>query len=288
MLNILIVGNFHHKNIKALQKYKNVKIHTDWNDIHKCDVVMSPQTYIPIEHSDKVYIFGPHFSVFPDNKFITYLENWKPNATYNALSEWVALSWLHCVNQDISHKLTTLPFGVDTETFNEVMPIQNRKKVLLYFKHRSPDELAFLENFLTVRGISHTIFSYDRGYNENDFLSYLQSCQYAIVLAGHESQGFGIEETLSCNVPLLVWNVKSMNQEYGMNYPDIPATTIPYWDERCGEVFNDREELENKFSLFISKLHTYKPREYVVENLSLEKCEEKLMNLVSNIKSTCQ
>ena len=78
-------------------------------------------------------------------------------------------------------------------------------------------------------------------------------------LDAHESQGFALQEALSCNVPLFVWNITSMRQEYGSSYNDIPATTIPYWDERCGEYFYNINELEDKFNLFLSKLETYKP-----------------------------
>ena len=56
------------------------------------------------------------------------------------------------------------------------------------------------------------------------------------------------------NIPLLVWDVKSMNQEEGYNYPDIPCTTIPYWDETCGEYFYEANELENKYNVFINNL----------------------------------
>ena len=73
-----------------------------------------------------------------------------------------------------------------------------------------------------------------------------------------------------------------MNQEYGSNYTNISATTIPYWDERCGEYFYDVNELDNIFDKFISKLNNYKPREYILENLTFEKCEEKLINIYKN------
>ena len=98
----------------------------------------------------------------------------------------------------------------------------------------------------------------------------------------HESQGFALEEALSCNVPLLVWNVKSMNQEYASNYNDISATTIPYWDDRCGEYFYQKDEFEITFLKFIQKLDNYKPREYIVENLSIAKCANNFLNLLDN------
>ena len=98
----------------------------------------------------------------------------------------------------------------------------------------------------------------------------------------HESQGFALEEALSCNVPLLVWDVKSMNEEHGSNYNNIPATVIPYWDKRCGENFYNLNELESVFSKFILNINNYKPREYVLENLTFNVCEKNLINLIKS------
>ncbi len=288
-MNIFLNGSFHHKNWNALQKYKNIKIYTEWNDIDKCSVILSPGSFIPIEYPDKVYIFGPHFSVFPDFKFFTYLNNWKKNAIFNQLSDWVVNYWSQYMidhhNLHVYDKLTQLPFGVETDKFNEIKPSSHRNQVFLYFKHRSPEELSKLEQFMRGKNIQYTLFSYDARYDENHYLSYLQNSKYGVILDAHESQGFGIQEALSCNVPLLVWNVTSMKQEHGSGYPDYAATSIPYWDERCGEYFFNEHDLEKTFELFMSKLETYRPRDFILENLSMKKCEERLFELVKNIKS---
>ena len=133
------------------------------------------------------------------------------------------------------------------------------------------------------KNINYYVFSYDRKYDEDDYIRFLQNAKYGIIIGRHESQGFAIEEALSCNAPLFVWNVKSMNEEAGYNYGDIPATTIPYWDHRCGEYFYNQSEIEDKFNLFLSKLETYKPRDFVLENLSREICENKLIQTIHNI-----
>ena len=138
-----------------------------------------------------------------------------------------------------------------------------------------------MEKILTSNGINYKVFNYNIGYNEKEYLEYLQNSKFGIWIGRHESQGFALEEALSCNVPLLVWNIKSINQEYGQNYPDIPATSIPYWDDQCGEYFYDMSDFEEKCCLFFSKLETYKPREYVLENLSMSVCEKQLMDLVN-------
>jgi glycosyltransferase involved in cell wall biosynthesis len=204
------------------------------------------------------------------------------NVIYIQPSEWAAKVWE--INPFCNNiKIGVLPFGVDTIKFSEKTNITHRNKVFIYFKDRNPQELKLLTNFLNNKNIPYVIFSYKSRYNEQEYINYLQNSKLGIWLGRHESQGFALEEALSCNVPLLVWNVKSMNQEYGSTYADIPATTIPYWDERCGEYFYDFDELENKFNTFLSKIETYKPREYILENLSIKKCEEKLNEIIKNI-----
>jgi len=152
--------------------------------------------------------------------------------------------------------------------------------VFIYFKRRHPQELHYIQSFLNAKNIQYRIFSYTDKYDENEYLHYLQNSKFGIWLDAHESQGFALEEALSCNVPLLVWNIKTMNQEHGSTYQAIPATTIPYWDERCGEYFFDANELNTTFDKFISKLDSYKPRDYVVEKLSTNICENKLIDLI--------
>ena len=270
----------------ALQKYKSINIYTKHSDIELCDVILSSSDLIPVEYENKVYIFGPHFSVFPDTRFVSYVNTWKKNMIFNLLSEWCINLWTYKIDDKcIADKVINIPFGVDTGRFNEIIPASQRHNVFVYYKRRDPIELNCVQNFLNKKNIQYRVFNYDTKYNEEDYLQYLQTCKYGVILDAHESQGFAIEEALSCNVPLLVWNVKTMQQEYRSNYPNYSATSIPYWDERCGEYFYDTNDMEKTFDKFISKLDTYKPREFILENLSMEKCEEKLIDLINTIKS---
>ena len=72
-----------------------------------------------------------------------------------------------------------------------------------------------------------------------------------------------------------------MAQEEGSNFKNIQATTIPYWDQRCGEYFYNKIEFEPKYNEFINKLNTYKPREFVLENLSVEQSAENFKQLLN-------
>ena len=72
-----------------------------------------------------------------------------------------------------------------------------------------------------------------------------------------------------------------MSQEYNSKYNNIPATTIPYWDNRCGEYFYDLNDLENIFSKFINNLENYKPREFILDKLSVKPCSEIFKKLIT-------
>ena len=285
-MNLLIInGNLHNKNKEGLIKLlKKLEIQYNFgniNDIKNFDIIYSPS--LPINsalYPKKKFIFGPHFSVFPDKR-LSVIDNINKNAVYIQPSEWVCKLWSYF--KEIQHiPLKQMCFPVNTEKF---IPLNikthlTRKKVFIYFKRRKSEELTFLKTFLHNKNIEFKVFDYVKRYEEEDYLKYLQESKYGIILDAHESQGFAIEEALSCDVPLLVWNVRSLNQEEGVNYPDIPATSIPYWDNRCGEYFYKEEEFEGKYKEFMNKLDTYKPREFVLENLCVEKCAINFINLI--------
>jgi len=276
--------NFHYKNKDGLERiliHLNCKYTYNKNLINECDIIYSPSQPLNTSlYPNKKFIFGPHFSVFPDNNLLK-INNIHKNSVYIQPSEWAMNVW---VNMKATNFLPikSFPFPVDTKKFSPNSLINQKEKtdVFIYYKSRHPNELTYLKSFLNYKNISYTLFDYRKKYIENDYINTLNKSKYGIWLGRHESQGFALEEALSYNVPLLIWDAKSMNQEYGYNYADIPATVIPYWDERCGEYFYNNTELEKTFDLFISKLETYKPREYILENLSVEKCSERFLELL--------
>jgi glycosyltransferase involved in cell wall biosynthesis len=287
MYHVLLVHWLHNKNLNAILKYNMIV--TRVNDIRECkdlsifDVVFSPSSIIDVSKYPNVkFIFGPHICMYPKEEFNMIKT---PNTIYVQPSQWVIDWWnSYPICKDLCMK--TLPFGVDTDVFCP-NPLINTDKtnVFVYFKRRNQKELGFVCNFLNYNRIPYKIFNYVEGYNEKEYLSYLQSCKYGIWIDAHESQGFALEEALSCNVPLLVWNVSLFSQEENSNYPDIPATTIPYWSDSCGEVFYQGDEFIGTFQLFLSRIDTYTPRDYIVNNLSLSKCEEKFVELITILKN---
>lgn len=284
---LFIPNSIHIKNLFAIQKY-NIHIITIYNtnldniNLNEFDVVYSPCSPIDVsKYPNTKFLFGPHFSVFPEKHHMELIKSSK-NIVYVQPSDWARDVWRNNpLCKDI--RIESLPFGVDTEKFNQIKPINERNKVFVYFKRRNPSEFNIIKEFLESFGISFRIFDYVHKYDENEYINYLHESKFGIWLDAHESQGFALEEALACNVPLLVWNVNSMKQEHGSSYGNIPATTIPYWDSTCGESFIHPNELFTTFNKFITKINNYKPRDYIINNLSIKKCEEKFIELVNKI-----
>ena len=83
---------------------------------------------------------------------------------------------------------------------------------------------------------------------------------------------------MSMGVPIIAWDIKEWLDQ-GEAYR-VPATSIPYWDERCGEVFFNIDELEETFSKFYATIDEYDPKAFVKDNLSFECSVKTLLNIL--------
>ena len=280
-MRILVIKDaMHSKNKEGLvrmlmyKKYK-WKFGTE-SDIPDYDLIIS--TCNPINTSlypTKLFIFGPHFSVFPTPKLFE-IKNQYQNSIYIQPSSWVVKMW-ESINMPKITKipLKMMPFCVNTEKF---VPddTKTRDKVMVYFKRRKSEELKLVTSWLEENNYSYRVFDYVKRYEESDYLSYLQESKFGIVIDAHESQGFAIEEALSCNVPLLVWDAVSMKQEEGSNYSDLfNCTSIPYFNGNCGDRFVSSNEFVNSITEFVKELESptcvFEPREFICDAFSLDR-----------------
>jgi glycosyltransferase involved in cell wall biosynthesis len=279
----------HHKNLDAIihYKYLNMTIITNQHALQNVrfsdyDVVYSPAILLPVKQFPRTkFIFGPHVSVFP-NQNIPMIAG-APNALYIQPSEWARDAW-RASPLARGVRLEVLPFGVDTARFcPRAASSGGGAEVFIYFKRRRPEELTFVEDFLRERHIVYRVFEYG-SYKEEEYLEFLQTrARFGIWIGSHESQGFALLEALSCNVPLFVWDATSMNQEVGAGHPDVPATSAPYWDNRCGMKITQFSHFSAAFEEFMTeKLPTARPREYVLENVSRDVCNLKFLQLIDN------
>ena len=138
---------------------------------------------------------------------------------------------------------------------------------------------------LKNKGITYIIFNYGN-YTENDYLSSLKKCKFMISLDAHESQGFALQEAMSCNVPLLVLDAKSMHEETNnsnftysyLHNKKLLATSVPYWSEECGIKITDINKMSESIDNMMLNYKKYEPRNYIINTLSDKVCMQKILD----------
>ena len=74
---------------------------------------------------------------------------------------------------------------------------------------------------------------------------------------------------------MFVWDI----QQWNYNKVSCLATSIPYWDDICGEIVSDVDSIKNKFQYFLENIEIYQPRKYILDNFKLENQSKKLIDM---------
>lgn len=216
-------------------------------------------------------------------------------------------------DRDLSVMIPTVvwPAGVETERWRpegagesgkrlkeqETQSPRNAKPFdyLIYDKVRWEHEkyekklIEPIREELRRRGLSFQEIRY--GYYEEDgYRQALQECRAMIFLCEHETQGFAYLQALSCGVEILAWDRGGEWKDPSM-YPELvrfaPVTSVPYWDKRCGEIFEDVKVFPSALSKFESRRQAgeYNPRAYVVENFGLADRAREYLQWVRSIEA---
>lgn len=228
----------------------------------------------------KRIMYGPQNFVFPEGKWITEKFN-DPRCFYNCLSDWV--DKLYSEFGELSCEKKARPFGVDIYKFSEkplIIDSQYRYDCFIYFKSRHSWCLHYATNICDKLNLRYVVLKYG-SYNEEQYMNILRNSKFGIWIGSHESQGFAVQEALATNTPLLVWNAKSMFDEYSndnqsyANYigkKELKATSVTTWSDDCGIVFYEKEELEENLVKMCEIYRTFNPRKLIVNELEPSKC----------------
>lgn len=220
-------------------------------------------------------LMGPNLFVLPDE----WGDYCKRFDHFVVPSEWVQKIYRNFSVLD-SSTIDIWPVGIDSEFWKKTSS-QRSGRAFIYFKNREESELEQVQIFLKSRGIDYDILRYGSYEEEDLFKSCLRS-DFCVLLDGTESQGIAYMQILSMNVPCFVINCSKFDHSGKLAESPFPATSVPYFDERCGLVSEtlNFEEFE-KFTEKISKLN---PRDFILENFTLEKCAEKYVSIIEKYR----
>jgi hypothetical protein len=249
-------------------------------------VIGKPHVVEKIPDQTKI-IYGPGIASHPsDNDF------WDKKNIIHVLA---SCQWFADVYKRDMPKVpvSVWPSGIETEVWKPLPNKEISNHILVYDKirwKRDVYEDSLLKPILQAiseSGIKTSYIKYG-DYEEKDFEDALKTVDAMIFLCEHETQGFAYLQALSSDVPILAWNRKGYWQD-PMYYPERvkfkEVSSVPYWDDRCGMQFEDIEGFHTQFPKFCERYKNkeFQPRQYVLDNLTLEKCSSDYIKLVEQI-----
>ena len=216
-------------------------------------------------------IIGPQVWLF-DGYGQFLIENQNYYKKIIAPSQWVKDKFINKFNLP-ENKVAVWPVGI--EEFNNIREVNY--DCLIYFKRRNQEELDAVKKFLVDNGFSYRMVEYG-AYGEDGFKQLVNSAKFCFLINGTESQGIAVQEIMSMGVPIIAWDVKEWLDQ-GEAYR-VPATSVPFWDERCGEKFFTVDEMGETFDNFYARINDYNPKDYVHENLSFKSSVNTLLDIL--------
>jgi hypothetical protein len=207
-----------------------------------------------------------------------------PVAQYVVHCDWVRVMY----ERHYGKRVVTWAVGIDTEVWKPSDRPQ-RVDVLVYDKIRWDSDRvrrALLDPIideLKKRRLSYKVIRYG-AYTPLDYIQALGESRSMLFLCEHETQGIAYQEAMSCGVPVLAWDpgqwLDPWRYRYGETY--VPATSVPFFDARCGMTFAGVPDFPDALDRFIDNVRAdyYRPRDYVLEHLTLQKCARDYLALL--------
>lgn len=183
--------------------------------------------------------------------------------------------------------------GIDHDTYTPRPAVNKEFDFLLYNKIRWPKELpepnllTEIRATLARRGLTYTEIAYGKypKGKENSYHAMLGRCRAMLFVCENETQGIAYNEAMSMGVPILAWNpLRWLDPErHKHNLSNHHASSVPYWDERCGEQFHNLAEFEPAMNRFLEGVRSnrYRPRDYVMDHFQLAKCAQNFIDFTA-------
>lgn len=188
-------------------------------------------------------------------------------------------------------KVTVWPVGIDTNYWKHE-ECNKQFDFLIYDKIRWDHEEQEIELIYPItktlddQNITYQFIKYG-DYTHRELMDKLKVSKAVIFLCEHETQGSAYQQILATNTPILAWNRGGYWQDpyyYPNKVKYQPVSSVPYWDDRCGIIFTNTADFKDKLTMFLSNIDEFKPRDYILENLTLEKCAEKYLQIYHEVE----
>ena len=171
--------------------------------------------------------------------------------------------------------------GIDTDQWKDASLHEKDVDFLIYDKIRwnheqlAHDLLDPIREAIERRGFRTETVRY-KFHDHRSYRSLLERSRALVFICEHETQGIAYQEALAMNVPVLAWDNGYWLDPLWRRVSDemVPASSVPFFSEECGERFKDLAHFEPALSRFLERLPTMRPRAYVIEHLPMRRSAE--------------
>ena len=194
--------------------------------------------------------------------------------TFILPSVWIKNLFAKLIQSDRPN-LSVWALGVDTDYWRPRESVANVKikKIIVYAKNPTSEILSGVQETLKNRQIEYDILVPGLFTREEYRQALINACG-VIFLSRSETQGLAMFEAWSCDVPTLHWNPGVLML---MNQVHEGASSCPYLNSECGLEFTDGSQFESQLQIFIERLPSFTPREFVLKNYKLSSSIERLL-----------
>jgi len=240
-------------------------------DLFGC--LQNPGDYL-INWFPKNTLMGPNLFVIPEeNRLIC-----SKFKSFIVPSQWVKDLYIRSPLMN-EKTIDVWSVGIDTDKWlnkEDLDDFSIKQDCFIYFKNREQAELQEVQKTLDKLKFSYRTIEYGN-YHEQELYDLCQASRFAILLTGTESQGIAYMNILSTNTPCIVLN-KNYWQYILNQFINHPATSVPYFNEKCGLILNSIQQLESSLGGF--NPCDYAPRDYILANHTQKISAEKYVNLL--------
>ena len=216
------------------------------------------------------FLLGPNLFVLPCDIASSF---WETSRRLVVPSQWVKDAYENYL--DSKHTIDIWASGIDTDKFKPGIDwsLSKTNDCMIYFKNGSEEQKQELIDILKKKNLSYQEITYGN-YTEEHFIELTQASKFCVALTSTESQGIAHLEILSMDVPIYTLDKTVWDDRTGVSFP---ATSAPYGDGRCGIKTSDGFAC---FDMFLNYVHSFRPREYILENFTLVKAASKYLSLL--------
>ena len=223
-------------------------------------------------------VLGP--GLYDHPKMAPRLMEDERNRAYLVCSEWVRELFARYYGDAVRIWFA----GIDAALWDDTRSHPKDVDVLVYDKvywdreRYEPELVNPVVERLERRGLKVLVLRYGT-YDHQAYKRALSRSRSMLFLCANETQGLAYQEALVSNVPVLAWDQGWWQDPRRPEWEaePVPASSVPYFNEECGEKFRSLEEFDAAFERFWENLEGYAPRDYVTRELSLERSAEAYM-----------